>query len=228
MTDAIETAAERLRQAHASGQPCAPVRDLIGPTDTDAAYAVQEANTKRWLAEGRRIVGRKIGLTSVAVQKQLGVDQPDFGILFEDMASGSGEEMPFAGLMQPKVEAEIAFVLEQPLTKRAALGRGYRRGDRLCGGGDRDRRQPHRQLGHQARRHHCRQCLEQPVRARHQARQARRISISRLRHGDGEGRGASLHRRRRRLPRQPAQCRGLARRRDGRSTAGRCRPATWC
>jgi 2-keto-4-pentenoate hydratase len=117
MTDQIETAAERLRRAHDTRQPCAPVRDLIGPTDVEAAYAVQERNTKNWLAEGRRIVGRKIGLTSLAVQKQLGVDQPDFGILFADMASGSGEEIAFATLMQPKVEAEIAFVLEKPLTR---------------------------------------------------------------------------------------------------------------
>jgi 2-keto-4-pentenoate hydratase len=74
-------AAERLRRAHDTRQPCAPVRDLIGADDITSAYAVQEENTRSWLAEGRRIVGRKIGLTSLAVQKQLGVDQPDFGML---------------------------------------------------------------------------------------------------------------------------------------------------
>jgi 2-keto-4-pentenoate hydratase len=117
MTDPIATAAERLRRAYDTHEPCAPVRDLIGAADVAAAYAVQERNTKGWLAEGRRIVGRKIGLTSAAVQKQLGVDQPDFGILFEDMASANGEPIPFATLMQPKAETEVALVLEKPLTR---------------------------------------------------------------------------------------------------------------
>jgi 2-keto-4-pentenoate hydratase len=114
--NAIETAAERLLTAYRTRQPCAAVRDLIQADDVDAAYAVQDINTRAWLAEGRRIVGRKIGLTSKAVQKQLGVDQPDFGILYADMTVADGEEVPLSTLMQPKVEAEIALVLDKPLT----------------------------------------------------------------------------------------------------------------
>lgn len=113
----IEDAAERLWQANETGKACAPVRELIGEGNIDAAYGVQEVNTKRWLAAGRRIIGRKIGLTSEAVQKQLGVDQPDFGMLYDDMLIRSGDEVPIASVMQPKVEAEIALVLRHPLTK---------------------------------------------------------------------------------------------------------------
>jgi 2-keto-4-pentenoate hydratase len=117
MSDAIEQAALRLRQAGENHQPCAPIRDLIAPADVAAAYAVQEYNTKYWLGRGRKLVGRKIGLTAVAVQKQLGVDQPDFGLLFSDMLAAEDRAIPFAELMQPKVEAEIAIVLKKALTK---------------------------------------------------------------------------------------------------------------
>ena len=109
-TDPIATAARRLWEAEAS-TPCTPVRDLIGTEDLDAAYAVQELSTARALKQGRRIVGRKIGLTSPAVQKQLGVDRPDFGMLFADMAAGEGLPIAADRTMQPKIEAEIALIL---------------------------------------------------------------------------------------------------------------------
>ena len=111
----IEQAAERLRQAHETGVPCAPVRDLIGEADVAAAYAVQDVNTDHWLKAGRRLVGRKTGLTARAVQKQLGVDQPDYGMLFADMDVPEGEEIALSSILQPKVEAEIAFVIGQDL-----------------------------------------------------------------------------------------------------------------
>jgi 2-keto-4-pentenoate hydratase len=117
VTDSIRSAAERIRQAHATRVPCAPIRDLIGAADVAAAYAVQDINTRHWMASGRRIVGRKIGLTSKAVQAQLGVDQPDFGILFDDMMSSDGAPISFDSLMQPKVETEVALVLEKPLNR---------------------------------------------------------------------------------------------------------------
>ena len=117
MNDAIERAAQRLREAGETHRPCAPIRDLIEPTDVASAYAVQEINTKYWLGKGRRLIGRKIGLTSPAVQKQLGVDQPDFGLLFDDMLAAEDRPIPFATLMQPKVEAEIAIVLKKALTR---------------------------------------------------------------------------------------------------------------
>ncbi|MHA7848211.1 2-keto-4-pentenoate hydratase [Serratia sp. D1N4] len=110
-----QEAASMLRQAASSGQPCAPVRSLIGSTDIDAAYAVQRLNNDYQIKQGRRLVGSKIGLTSPAVQRQLGVNQPDFGRLFADMALCDGEEIAAGRLIQPKVEAEIVLVLEQDL-----------------------------------------------------------------------------------------------------------------
>ncbi|MCU0868618.1 MAG: 2-keto-4-pentenoate hydratase [Burkholderiales bacterium] len=111
----VITAAARIREAYATGQPVAPVRDLLPPGDIAAAYAVQQINTEHWLAAGRRCVGRKIGLTSKVVQKQLGVDSPDFGMLFADMARGDGDEIAADAVLQPKAEAEIALVLERDL-----------------------------------------------------------------------------------------------------------------
>lgn len=111
-----QAAAALLKAAHAGGQAVAPLRERLARADQDGAYAVQEANTQAWLAEGRRLVGRKIGLTSLAVQAQLGVDQPDFGMLFADMAVGDGEIVAAGRLIQPKVEAEVALVIGRDLT----------------------------------------------------------------------------------------------------------------
>lgn len=106
----IEAAANRLLTALRTGTPCPPVRDLIGSDDVEAAYAVQRRLTARRQAGGASVVGRKIGLTAPAVQAQLGVDQPDFGVLFDDMRRAEGQ-VDVSGLLQPKIEAEVAFVL---------------------------------------------------------------------------------------------------------------------
>lgn len=113
----IKAAADALKSARASGQTCAPVRDYLPEGDVDAAYAVQDIGTNLAVAEGRRIVGRKIGLTSPAVQRQFGISTPDFGILFHDMDVPLGEAVPMERIHQPKVEAEIAFVLNGSLNK---------------------------------------------------------------------------------------------------------------
>ena len=117
-TASIEAAVERLSQAQATGVPCAPVRDLIGTDDLDAAYAVQQGLVQARIAGGARVVGRKIGATSQAVQDQLGVDQPDFGYLLDDMdvsPRGGDEPVSMRTLLQPRVEAEVAFVLARDL-----------------------------------------------------------------------------------------------------------------
>ena len=99
--------------------PCAPVREYFeGKSEVDQAllaYAVQQVNVQRQVEGGRRIVGRKIGLTSPAVQKQLGVDRPDFGTLLDDMFFAEGGDIPLQRFILPRVEVELAFVLNKPL-----------------------------------------------------------------------------------------------------------------
>ena len=108
---AIDGAADRLWDVRESGQPCAPVRDLIGEVDQDVAYAVQSRLLDRRLAQGRKVVGRKIGLTSPAVQAQFGVYTPDFGVLLDDMVFADREPIDLSSFLQPRIEAEVAFVL---------------------------------------------------------------------------------------------------------------------
>ncbi len=115
-TDLVTDAADRLERAAATRTPCAPIRDLLDTSDINSAYATQAELSNRRTSAGARVVGRKIGLTSPAVQTQLGVDQPDFGVLFDDMAYASGDTIPINRLLQPKVEAEVAFILGADLT----------------------------------------------------------------------------------------------------------------
>jgi 2-oxopent-4-enoate hydratase len=111
----IEAATDRLLRASETRRPCEPVRDLIGPTDLDAAYAVQQALVAARLRNGARVTGRKIGATSEAVQRQLGVERPDLGVLLDDMDVTECDVVPWHRLLQPRVEAEIAFVLSADL-----------------------------------------------------------------------------------------------------------------
>jgi 2-keto-4-pentenoate hydratase len=114
---AVASAVARLRTAAVTGTTIPPVRDLIGSDDVAAAYAVQRRLTDERVAAGAIVVGRKIGLTSEAVQRQLGVDQPDFGVLFDDAAYADGDTVPFDSVQQPRVEAEVAFILAQDLVE---------------------------------------------------------------------------------------------------------------
>lgn len=111
--------AGRIRAAYA-GAPIAPIRSQLAKLDVDAAYSIQQENTAYWQAEGRRLVGSKIGLTSLAAQKRLGVDRPDFGVLFADMLVGEDEPVAVGRVLQPKVEAEIAFLLDRDIDAQAS------------------------------------------------------------------------------------------------------------
>ena len=123
-------AVARLRAAARDHTPCPPVRDVLPEGDIAAAYAVQRLLTQARLADGATVVGRKIGLTAPVVQAQMGVDQPDFGVLFDDMDVSGDAEVPTERLLQPRIEAEVAFVLAAdldgadptPESVRAAVG----------------------------------------------------------------------------------------------------------
>jgi 2-keto-4-pentenoate hydratase len=109
LSAALLTAHRRLGAARASGTPCAPVRELLD--DVGSAYAVQSAWVAERLDAGAVVTGRKIGLTSPVVQAQLGVDSPDFGVLLDEMAVAAGGTADTTLLLQPRIEAEVAFVL---------------------------------------------------------------------------------------------------------------------
>ena len=107
-------AAERLRDAYTNG-PVEPLRDVLAPTDSGSAYEIQSINTDYWREQGRQITGWKIGLTASAVQQQLGVNQPDFGVLFSDMQIANGGSLDMSRVIQPRGEAEIALVLDKDI-----------------------------------------------------------------------------------------------------------------
>jgi 2-keto-4-pentenoate hydratase len=116
--EAIDAAATRLLQAAAHRQPCAPVRDLIGRDHIESAYRVQQqVIASRRVAGGPHadVIGRKIGLTSPVVQQQLGVDRPDFGVLLASMKRRETTPVDIGDLLQPRIEAEVAFVLARDL-----------------------------------------------------------------------------------------------------------------
>ena len=118
MESKIMTAVKRLTEAERSGVACPPIRELIGIEDLASAYAIQEHISQAKVSQGAKIVGRKIGLTSHAIQKQLGVDQPDFGALWADREVENGGFISVTEMMQPKAETEIAFVLGKDLSDK--------------------------------------------------------------------------------------------------------------
>lgn len=108
--------AKQLRDAY-RGVAIPPLRLNATEITQEAAYQIQEFNTQHWVANGSKVIGRKIGLTSEAVQKQLGVDQPDLGILFDESAFTCGATIAIDNFLAPKVEAEVAFMMKADLTK---------------------------------------------------------------------------------------------------------------
>jgi 2-keto-4-pentenoate hydratase len=114
----VETLAERLDKAWQSHTPIPPITETDGITGVETAYAIQTHWTKLRLARGEKIVGRKIGLTSTAIQQQLGVSEPDYGTLWQSSyyTSTNGKvDIPASDFLQPRIEGEVAFLIGKPL-----------------------------------------------------------------------------------------------------------------
>lgn len=111
----VEQAALRLWNAASRCKPCAPLHDLIASSDVASAYAVQTLNVSKRVEGGARIAGRKIGITSAAVQSMLGCYEPIYGTLFADSEVSNGERITPGRLLQPRAEAEIALILGKDL-----------------------------------------------------------------------------------------------------------------
>ncbi len=109
----IESIAAQLHEAGRTRIPTSPPTQEHPSMTVDDAYAVQLQNVRRMLEAGEAISGKKIGLTSPGIQKQLGVSEPDYGHLFQDMECEV--DVPADELIQPKIEAEIAFILREDL-----------------------------------------------------------------------------------------------------------------
>ena len=115
---AVAAIAARLDTAWRTGVPIAPISESDGVADPATAYAIQSRWTGMRLARGERIAGRKIGLTSQAIQQQLGVSEPDYGTLWQSSfypAAQGKVEIPARDFMQPRLEGEVAFLIGKPL-----------------------------------------------------------------------------------------------------------------
>ena len=113
--DERERWATRLERARIEGTPVPPPTETLPELGVRDAYAIAQHGIRRRVGRGARVVGHKIGLTAVAVQRQLGVDSPDYGTLLDDMLVPDGGVADARALIAPKVELEVAFVLREAL-----------------------------------------------------------------------------------------------------------------
>ncbi|MBK0418886.1 fumarylacetoacetate hydrolase family protein [Leucobacter sp. CSA1] len=106
---------DALLEAYETQQPTSPLTASEPDLTPQDAYGIQLHQVRAWKAAGRRVRGYKVGLTSKAMQRQLGVDQPDFGHLFDDMVLDGSAPIPTERFISPRVEPEISFVLGREL-----------------------------------------------------------------------------------------------------------------
>lgn len=113
--DVIDTAAQALLDAYVTRLPITPLVQTFPDLTIDDAYAIQLAQVRRWTAGGNRVLGRKVGLTSHAMQTQMNVSQPDFGHLMDDMFFAENVSIPHDRFLQPRAEPEVAMILGRDL-----------------------------------------------------------------------------------------------------------------
>lgn len=111
----IERYAQHLADARSKGEGVQPITELDPDITIDEAYFVQLYTVNEYVQNGQRITGKKIGLTSKAVQDNLGVGEPDYGHLLNSMKVDNGGTVPFSRVLQPKIEGELAFILKEDL-----------------------------------------------------------------------------------------------------------------
>lgn len=114
-SDALQNAAKAIRQARANKCTIDPISITYGIESAAQAYRIAGINHQFQREQQGRVTGKKVGLTAAAVQKQLGVNEPDFGLLFAGMEHLDGDEVPFDAFIAPKVEAEVAIVMDRDL-----------------------------------------------------------------------------------------------------------------
>ncbi len=113
--DDIAAAADALYAAERQRRQITPLTMAHPGMDMDDAYAIQKAWVDRKIADGRTVSGYKIGLTSRAMQLAMKIDTPDFGVLLDDMYFANGADIPAGNFTDPRIEVELAFVLQEPL-----------------------------------------------------------------------------------------------------------------
>lgn len=111
----IQNIGQQLHNALSTRQAMTPLTEMHPDMTLEQAYQVQLAMIQPRLDAGKRVVGKKIGVTSKVVMDMLGVDQPDFGHLLSDMLHADGAAIAINSLIAPKAEGEIAFVLKEDL-----------------------------------------------------------------------------------------------------------------
>ena len=116
----VDAAAASLLDAEKTGAQIGLLSQAHPLADMDDAYRIQSALIRRKLANGRKVIGWKIGLTSKAMQQALNITIPDSGVLLDDMAFADGATIPADRFIQPRIEAEIAFVMKAPLSGKAS------------------------------------------------------------------------------------------------------------
>ena len=113
--DQIIKEAQRLNQAEKNRQQVKASTTLYPSMEIRDAYNIQEAWMNIKLAEGRTVAGHKIGLTSRTMQKAMSIDEPDFGVLLDDMVYAESSTIEVARFLDPRIEVELAFFLKEPL-----------------------------------------------------------------------------------------------------------------